>query len=88
MGSGHERAGSPSNNYGYTGADELLDKARNAPNLDQTCEHLTQAEAQIMQDSVGVMGGQLMYVFGSRANVRDVGFKVAFPYFYDIWIED
>jgi len=35
------------------------------------------------------MGWQLMYVFGTRANVRDVGFnEVAFPYFYDTWIED
>jgi len=80
---------SPSNNYGYTGADELLDKARNAVNLDETWDYLIQAEAQIMQDAVGVMGWQLVYVYGARANVRDVGFnEVAFPYFYDTWIED
>ena len=79
---------SPSNNYGYTGADELLDRSRNAVNLDETWEYLLQAEAQIMQDSVGVMGWQLMYVFGTHTDVRDVGFnEVAFPYLYDTWIE-
>jgi len=80
---------SPSNNYGYTGADELLDKARNAPDLDTTWEYLLQAEAQIMQDAVGVMGWQLVYVYGIPDNVRDVGYnEVAFPYLYDTWIED
>jgi peptide/nickel transport system substrate-binding protein len=80
---------SPSDNYGYSNADELLDKARSAANLDEMWEYLFQAEAQIMQDAVGVMGWQLIYVYGARANVRDVGFnEVAFPYFYDTWIED
>lgn len=79
---------SPSDNYGYSGADEVLDKALNAANLDEMWGYLMEAQAQIIKDAVGVMGWQMIYVYGSRADVHDVTFnEIAFPYFYDTWIE-
>jgi len=79
---------SPSNVYGFNKADALIEKAQNALTEKDMWDNITLAQAEILKNAVGVMGWEQVYIYGTRANIRDVFFnEVGFPYYYDVWIE-
>ncbi len=67
--------------------DQYLEKASNAATQKEVWDNVMPALAQIMKDAVNVNGWEQLYVYGARANVRDVLFnEIGFPYFYDAWL--
>lgn len=83
----YSKSSSDYSRYKNDQVDQLLDKALNAPTQKEVWENVMPAMAQIMKDAVNVNAWEQLYVYGARANVRDVAFnEVGFPYFYDTWI--
>jgi peptide/nickel transport system substrate-binding protein len=79
---------SPSNVYGFNKADALIEKAQNALTEKDLWDNITLAQVEILKNAVGVMGWEQVYIYGTRANVREVFFnEVGYPFYYDTWIE-
>jgi peptide/nickel transport system substrate-binding protein len=80
---------SPSDYPRYKNAqvDQYIEKASNATTQKEVWDNIMPALAQIMKDAVNVNTWEQLYVYGARANVRDVSFnEIGYPYFYDTWL--